>query len=255
MSESLYQKIDTPFFTDCLRNQIPVSFVKMGDGEYACALGEQGQNCDGDVYFPELGSALRKAFLDLAQHENVYIGRWHMTPGDRHVANWFNDYFEQQTKKSSDNIPWVNYHCFIKDSERAQKSDIFNFVKAIQEDTRKKIYVCNEWNARMCDVFRAEHVLVPPNCWITKYDSVMNDILSKLTPDAIVLFSAGICTKVAIANLLQLCPTLTCLDIGSNFDCLARGKSTRAYQGNFFQEFDYYKDLLPRNWLESTELY
>lgn len=254
MAYYYYDSVDTSFFTECLLTKKPVSFVKMGDGEYACAIGEQGANCDGDVYFPELGSALRLAFVDLAQKPNVYIGRWHMTPNDRHVAEWFNRFFEEKTNKPATEIPWVNYHCFIKDAERSKKPDIFNFVKAIQQDTRKKIYVCNEWNARLCEVFGAEHVLVPPNCWITKYDSVMNEILGKLTPDAIVLFSAGICSKVAVAHLLQLCPTLTCLDIGSNFDCLARGKSTRAYQGNFFQEFDYYKELLPANWLENTEL-
>ena len=251
MSKSLYDSIDTHFFTECLRTKIPINFVKMGDGEYACAIGEQGANCDGDVYYPELGSALRKAFLDLAQKSNVYIGRWHMNPSDCHVAEWFNSFFENQLQKPSAMIPWVNYHCFIKDSERAKKPDILNFVKAIQEDTRKKIYVCNEMNAKLCSVFGADHVLVPPNCWVTQYDSVMNEIVSKLTPDAIVLFSAGICSKVAIANLLQIFPHLTCLDLGSNFDCLARGKATRAYQGNFFEEYEYYRSVLPNNWLET----
>jgi hypothetical protein len=101
-------------------------------------------------------------------------------------------------------------------------------------------------------VFEAEHIEIPENCWVLKYQQVFEQILRSATPDAIVLFSGGLCSKVAIADLARHAPTVTCLDLGSSFDCLARGTPSRAYQFHFFEEVDYYKGLLPVNWIQTT---
>ena len=247
MFPTLFDVIDTHFFTACIKADKPVRFVKFGDGEFACAAGQQGENCDGDQYFPELGDGLRRAFCDLAVTPNCYIGRWHLK--DRYVSDFFEKVFNTNTQKSTELIPWVNYHCLLKDEERSHRQDMFYLVKAIQESPRKKIYVCNESNARLCRVFGATHVAIPPRCWITEYESVLKQILAACEPNSIVMFSAGLCTKVAVANLLQMIPTLTCLDFGSSFDLLARGKSTRSYQGSYETEKAYYKDLLPADWV------
>lgn len=251
MSVTLYDVVDTNFFTACINANKPVRFVKWGDGEHACCVGQNGENCDGDKYFPELGEAMRVAFLKLALYPNTYYGRWHLGPNDAHVAAFYNLLWEKLTGRSPAEVPWVNYHCLLRDAERGRKPDMRNLVRAIQSNKRKKIYVCNKENARLCKVFGADHVEVPKNCWFLYYDKVMEDIKSKLTPDCIVLFSAGLCTKVAIGNLVEANPGITCLDLGSSFDCLARGTPSRSYQGSYQEEVAYYVDVLPEGWVTS----
>lgn len=248
MSVALYDVVDTNYFTACLNANRPVRFVKWGDGEYACVIGEQGANCDGDKYFPELGIAMQRAFLKLANKPNVFYGRWHLTPNDAHVARFFNQFWEKNIGRSAAEIPWANYHCLLRDAERGRKPDMLNFVKAIQKNPRKKIYVCNRQNAKLCKVFGADHVEVPPNCWYLFYDQVMEEIKKKSTDDCIVLFSAGLCSKVAVAELVEAYPGITCLDLGSSFDCLARGTPSRSYQGSFQEEMVYYAEVLPADW-------
>jgi len=128
--------IRTEFITEAIKKNQVVRFAKFGDGEYACCLGQQGQNCDGDVYFPELSRALNEAFIILAQTPNTYLGEW-------------------------------------------------------REQVPHEFY----------------------------------------------------------ANLFS---TRTGKDLGSSFDCLARGTPSRAYQFHFFKEVDYYAGLLPQNWLATT---
>lgn len=251
MSISLYDVVDTNFFTACINANKPVSFVKWGDGEFACVAGHQGENCDGDKYFPELGEAMRKAFLKTAWHPNVYYGRWHLTPNDAHVAASFNAFWAMNTGRYSSEIPWVNYHCLLRDAERGRKPDMLNLMKAIQANQRKKIYVCNKRNSKLCRVIDAEHIEVPEKCWFLHYDTVMNEIKSKITPDSIILFSAGLCTKVAISELLETNPGITCLDFGSSFDCLTRGITSRSYQSSFHEEVAYYSEILPLDWVST----
>lgn len=237
----LYDTIDTNYFTDCINANMPVRFIKWGDGEYSCASGGQG-----DKYFPDLGKGLQSAFVNLVSKSNTYFGRWHLGPNDAHVSAYFNTFWKP------DEIPWVNYHCLLRDAERGKKKDMLHFVKAIRDNKRKKIYVCNAQNARLCQVFGAEHVEIPPNCWYLFYDNIMAEIQSRLTPDCIVLFSAGLCAKVAISELVESNPSITCLDVGSSFDCLARGTPSRSYQGSFMSEVAYYAEVLPAEWVLST---
>jgi hypothetical protein len=245
--------IRTEFITEAIKNNDVVRFAKFGDGEYACSIGQEGANCDGDVYFPELSKALNEAFIILAQTPNTYIGMWH----DNTAVKFYEQLLQNRTGKSQ--IPWVDYHLLLRsndrirgDYERAQTKVMYNFVESIRNSSRKKIYVCSQQNARLCQVFEAEHVEIPENCWVLKYKEVFEQILKASTPDAIVLFSGGLCSKVAIADLARHAPTVTCLDVGSSFDCLARGAPSRAYQFHFFEEVDYYAGLLPQNWLTTT---
>lgn len=249
---TLYDCIDTNYFTACINANKPVRFVKWGDGEYCCMLGVEGTNCDGDKFIPALGDAMRSAFLHLTQAPNTMFGRWHLGPFDIRVSNYLNTLWETTMGRPISEIPWVNYHCLLRDAERARKPDMLNFVHAIQSNPRKKIYVCNTKNARLCQLFGAEHVEVPMSSWFLCYEKIMEEIKSKITPDCIVLFSAGLCTKVAVSHLVESNPGITCLDLGSSFDCLARGIPSRSYQGSFHEEVAYYASVLDADWVVTT---
>lgn len=249
MSVSLYDVIDTNFFTACINANKPVRFIKWGDGEFQLALGDSGQNCDGDVYFPELGEKIRIAFIKLALIPNTYFGCWHTSGFDGRVKRFFDSMWELLTKLSPSYIPWVHYHCLLRDAERSKKPDMLNLLRAIKDNKRKKIYVSNKKNKKLCRVLDADHVEVPPNSWFLYYDKIMEEIKSKITPDCIILFSSGLCTKAAISDLVESNPGITCLDFGSAFDCLTRGIQSRSYQRDFMEEVVYYSDILPADWV------
>jgi len=236
--------MDTPIVTQHIRDGIPIRFAKFGDGEFECARGATGNNCDGDVYFPELGQQIQKSFVELAVAPNTYLGHWNIWDD---VPNFFNTLYTQKTGLPSSDVPWVSYGLLLKDITRAHLPYMYDLVEAIQVSPRNKIYVCNDMNAKMCSVFRSKHLSIPPRCWFLEYDHIMNLLkeMCKEHPDSIVLLSAGLCSKVAIADLVRTFPTITCLDFGSGFDCLCRGYMTRSYQGKFEVDLAYYKGLLP----------
>jgi hypothetical protein len=234
--------VDTNYFTECVVSGKPVCFVKYGDGEYECAIGKQGHNCDGDRYLPELREKLKESFVKLCQTPNTYIGQWHLS--DKYISDFF--------ETLHPNPPWVNFHCLLRDQERAASPDLLNLVKAIRDSPKKKIYVSNISNARMSKIFKSENVIVPNNTWFNHYEFIMNILKPMCDPDSIVIFSSGLCSKVAIADLVETFPEITCFDFGSSFDLLSRGVQTRSYQGSFEDEVNYYKDILPENWVEET---
>lgn len=47
--------------TQCLLENKPVIFLKFGDGEYNCAFGNYGANCDNDIYTPKLSFYIKES--------------------------------------------------------------------------------------------------------------------------------------------------------------------------------------------------
>lgn len=50
-------------YLDEIRDGHPFSFVRYGDGEWACMRGHTGRNCDGNAYTPELRAALVESLV------------------------------------------------------------------------------------------------------------------------------------------------------------------------------------------------
>jgi hypothetical protein len=86
----------------------------MGRWRICLLCGQKGENCDGDKYFPELGEAMRMAFIKLSLYPDSFFGRWHLGPNDAHVSTYFNLYGKQSTERFNPEIPWVNYHRLLR---------------------------------------------------------------------------------------------------------------------------------------------
>ena len=72
---------------DCIDNNKPLSFSKYGDGEFFCAFGYNGHNCDNDNYTPKLRDALLNSFKYIVEiSNNNYIGYWH---SHDHDTKWY----------------------------------------------------------------------------------------------------------------------------------------------------------------------
>jgi hypothetical protein len=65
----------TKYLINCIKENIPITFAKFGDGEYTCIFNPHGKNCDNDMYTYKLSSALKASFKYLVDNtNNTYIG-------------------------------------------------------------------------------------------------------------------------------------------------------------------------------------
>ena len=219
-----------------LNNGQNIIFTKYGDGEYLCMKGEVGSNVDADSYHPWLGQMLKKVLISLSQKSNAYIGKW-----------WHAEVYEfcdQLAWENNITIPWVWYHLFMNDDEALKFDYMRTFVDFIVKTKRKKILICNSMNKKLRDFFKADiYIEIPPRNWSFAYNEWKDKVEKELEKDAIVLISGGLCSKVLIDDITNKCE-LTCIDLGSSFDLLARQQHTRGWRHSYEEEVKYYQDFL-----------
>lgn len=229
----------TQYLTECIESNKPVNFCKFGDGEYLC-MGQNKQyhsNCDGDMFFPELGNKLVEAFIYLCSHKNTFIGKWH--------SDEITLFLEKLVP--FDSIPYASYHTLINDEEFNKNSHLFDFVKAVQRNNRKKIIISNNKNKVLLDIFSGNvYIGIPEKCWFSDYDSIKSQIMTEIEDNCIIIAAAGLCSKWLACEILRTNDTVSYLDIGSGFDYLC-GKNSRGWKHSREDELNYYKDLLPPN--------
>ena len=51
------------YYIQLLKDKKPFSFTRWGDGEWGCAFGATGANCDSHIYFPEMKKGLNEAII------------------------------------------------------------------------------------------------------------------------------------------------------------------------------------------------
>ena len=93
----------TNYLSDCVKNNIPVSFSKYGDGEYNCVTSTGLYNCDRDHYTDKLKNGLIESVKYMVNNtENSYFGLW--------MDETSQKYWEKFVDKE---IKWVDYHSII----------------------------------------------------------------------------------------------------------------------------------------------
>lgn len=227
---------ETKYITKCIKNNIPVTFVKFGDGEHACMTHVVGMNCDFDLYTYKKGNALIKAFKNLISKNNTFIGKWHHA----NVVDYL------ITLSEGKNIPWNHYHTLFPPYPLFDNQDNYNLVKAIRESTRNKIIISNELNIKMIPFFKANFfVKIPERNWFDNgYDKAISVIKQAINDTSILIFSAGMGSKVLIDDLSEQFPNCTFLDTGSAFDYIVRGVPSRDQTHSYEKEYEYFKDFL-----------
>jgi hypothetical protein len=222
---------------DRIKNNEQIVFVKYGDGETQCMLGYPGANCDSDPYTPALGAALRSSLRFYIEHKGCYVGRWH-------DGAFITPVIEQLGMGEP---TWAPYHLVMNADAMYEHPHMHSFLETVQQTPRRKIVVSNGANAYMKPLFRADaFVEVPPCNWFVDFDSYFEQVKREVTDDCIVFTSAGQGSKVLIAELLRVCPGISCVDIGSSFDFICQRRVTRdRYMHNYDRELAYYADLLP----------
>lgn len=189
------------------------SFVKLGDGEMLAMFNVPGQNCDGQKYSPELSEDLKKSYKKLGKIDNVKITRWKLGM-EREIK-----LFESELK-----IKCTEDHDLLLNRELTTEN--YQFWESIKISKRRKIFVGPYRLIGVCDFLNIDIFIGIPS--VDSYSYVSQPEF-KVGMNDIVLFSAGMTSKIWIADILDEKGNVTCLDCGSAFDPIF-GFQTRTNQ-------------------------
>jgi hypothetical protein len=230
----------TNYLTECVQNNIPVSFSKYGDGEFNCIFNEKGHNCDRDIYSDKLSICLKKSFIYMVEKaDNAYIGLWDNL-NNKHIL-------EKMVNKE---VKWALYHTIIFDKkEDENKATLY---KTIKESKLKKIIICNPLLIKsklLLDI--DEIIFIPFNSWFdTDFNCILNKVKEKIETDGnhIVITCCGMSAKVLICELVKSFPNGIYLDFGSALDIICTKRDSRGWNYGYEYFNSLLKDFLPENW-------
>jgi len=252
------------YLTYCINNKVPVCFLKYGDGEYQCSRRFRGHNCDADTYTIALSDGVLSSFKYLAEKPNVLIGAWH----DKEVCTFWQSLINTP-------INWVNYHTIIIDEKditsvkkgNQELNNKIQFFKTIQETKLPKIIICNGLLQRAAIFLKTDEMInVPLRNW---FDTMSGEILQKIVNSinrlcgddegknnqCIIMFAAGMSSKVLIGELYKIFPQNIYLDFGSAIDLLCTKRDSRGRGYTYDTLCEVLSDILPPNELWNDPKY
>jgi hypothetical protein len=191
---------------DKIENNIPFAFSRWGDGEWYNVYKHKGQNCDGNIYYEDLGDAL----LEIVSTKQDY----HL--GTQTLIQWS----AQQAKKFDQD--WGDADVMHRASEDGKLQPLIDCLKK-----KKVVYIGNNSFEKLS--FIDTLIEIPyNNIWLQKED-LMNALTDTFDDEhKIYCFSAGMAANVFIHQAWNLDKTNTYLDVGSVFDPYV-GRNTRSY--------------------------
>lgn len=195
-------------FIETIDSGVPFAFTRWGDGEWLNIRKSPGRNCDGNLYYHDLGDALSKI---VETRQDYILGfqdtQWRL-PSD------VDKYPDQD---------WVDADVFHKASMDNRLSSL---IETLQ--TRRVVYIGNKDLKGL--PFIDEFIEIPQNnVWLIR-EEVLEKIKGTIDSHVskVYCFSAGMATNVFIDRLWKYNRTQTYIDVGSVFDPYV-GKITRTY--------------------------
>jgi hypothetical protein len=202
------EKLTYARMLDSLKNNTAFKFARYGDGEIYCMNGKSGANCDGHVYFPDLGNSLRQAIQDQPRYM-VGIQPLSVSHLPEDVENYFGKF------KNLYNAD-VLHNASID-------GEIIKFINAISGR-----YIILVGPPHLASLFNnCVHIVLPSvNCW-TEYQAIKQQIEFHLdgVNNAVVLLAASMMSEVIIDHFEDALHTF--IDVGSVFDPYCGVKSRK----------------------------
>lgn len=184
---------------DDLKNSRAFKFARYGDGEIYCMKGRQGANCDSHTYFPDLGSALRKA-VSAQRSYMVGIQPLSVSHLPQDVTTYFGHFKE------------------LYNADVLHNASIQGIFDQFMHSLSSR-YIVLVGPAHLSNLFaECVHVVIPDqNCWWV-YDQVREQIAFHIEGinNAVVLLSASMMSEVIIDWFEDFHHTF--IDTGSVFD-------------------------------------
>lgn len=192
-----------------INNEEPFAFTRWGDGEWYNVNKKEGQNCDGNIYYKDLGDELLKI---VSEKQDYYLGTQTLI-----------NYSIQESKKYPQN--WIDADIFHKASIN---DNLYKFIASLEK--KHIVYIGNKSLDKL--TFINEFIEIPlNNCWKNK-ELIIEKVKNTLSGSfKIYLFSSGMATNYFIHQLWLENKNNIYIDVGSVFDPYV-GKKTRGYHKN-----------------------
>jgi len=222
-------------FINYLENQKDFVFTKFGDGEAICmnkSFEIGSTNCDNQSYSENLANLLIESAKYFSNKHNVFIGEW--------VGDVFEEMLKNILLSNEIYFQYVPYETLLN-IENTPFKKIKKFYKTIKKSKRKKVYVCPKKLNDASNLLNCDIINVPENEAFSEYEMIKEKLQNGNYE--IILYSAGLLSKVLIYDLLKFNQNTTHIDIGSGLDNLYVG-TTRAYQIPKENLIKIYSDIL-----------
>jgi hypothetical protein len=176
-----------------IQNNVQFSFSRFGDGELNCMYGKTGANCDGHIYFDDLGQALTKA--------------WNNPRGIIAMQRYG---YEMYKGTLGDNI-WANADIIHKASING---DLDKFRDVLNDKRNNIILVAP---ARLKPVIPCRTFIDVPlkNAW-KQHDYILERLKFHVQKWDIIIYCCGMMAEVLIHDMYD--QKITQIDAGSVFD-------------------------------------
>jgi hypothetical protein len=212
--------------TDFLTKNIPFTYTKFGDGEIICILKtfkEGESNCDYQYYSDNLSESLIQSLRFYSDKKNVYIGEWDF--GDLCHFGFADFVIKNELKLNF--VPYsLLLHIETDEIACTPLSELRIFYDALKSRVNK-VYVCPSKLNAAKDFLNCDIVNIKENDAFSEYERIKDELLQ--SDYDVFMYSAGLMSKVLIADLMKAKPNTTHIDIGSGLDNLFIG-ITRKYQ-------------------------
>ena len=213
----------------------PCLFAKYGDGEFDSTRNCSGVNIDGTPYSTKLRTMLLDSLQIYKGKKNIFIGSVE------------EEYWERILGFS---LQWSIYFTIIIHDYDIK--DHLRLWKAIQQNTRKKIYIANDLMGKACHFFKIDkHIIIDRHRWFEdSFETVLQSVKNEIVDDSatMILTSGGMGAKPLLSKLYEEFPNAIYLDIGSAFDLICTGNQTRSWNIEYSKMVDYLQEIVPSNW-------
>jgi len=191
-------------FIDNIKNKVPFTFSRWGDGEWSAILNRAGHNCDGHDYFPDMCAALRDVLKD---RPSYFLGM------QNHAMRNMGDEINSFLNIHKLHLVWHNADLFHHASIKGQFE---LFMEAIAQ---RSVVLVGPPSLRHLSLEKRFVEVPEKNCWLDRKNiHRLVDLSLRNEKEAVVLFCASMASNVLIHDLYKLHGTQhTLLDMGSVF--------------------------------------
>lgn len=214
------------FYIDKINNDEFFSFSRWGDGEWLCASGVNGMNCDKHIYFPKMKDGLNEA---LKNNKGYYKAIWNFNHGM--IKNNL-PMILGHMKNMGVTEDWVNAVVW---EDLVIKGGLENLITVLES---KDLVIISNNEKRKLNINYKDFIEIPTeNCFLEK-DRIKNEILELVSVYEKPLFamSASMATNVIIDELYhEIGDKCWMIDFGSIWDPFI-GKLSRSYHKEYIKK-------------------
>ena len=211
------------YYIDKLRNNEYFSFTRWGDGEWFCASGINGKNCDGHKYFPEMSNNLKTA---LTNDKGYYKAIWPVTHGQIQKNL---PLIQRFITTNQIKVDWVNA---IVWEDLVIRENISELTLTLEN---MNFVIISEASKRNLPIKHVDFIEVPKvNCFLEK-NRIKSEMLAMTEKYDNVVFglSASMMTNVVVDELYDIIgDKCWMIDFGSIWDPFI-GNNIRSYHKEY----------------------